>query len=90
MLRKLSEVASIFLVLSLSGSAQSKNDNDALKLLDEVSKRYADAQSYHIEVTIESQMSSEFSTSWHKQNLRAEQASGNRYRFEGFSLTGSL
>jgi thiol-disulfide isomerase/thioredoxin len=90
MLGRLSELklASLFLVLSLAGSAQTNND-DALKLLDEVSKRYADAQSYHIELTIESRTSSEFSTSWRKQNLRAEQAPGNRYRFEGQSFDGS-
>jgi hypothetical protein len=89
MLRRFPEfIASLFLVLSLAGSAQI-NNGDALKLLDEVSKRYADAKSYHIEVTIESRLSSEFSTSWQKQNLRAEEAPGNRYRFEGQSSSGS-
>jgi hypothetical protein len=49
----------------------------------------ADAKSYQIELTIESRTSSEFSTSWRKQNLRAEQAPRNSYRFEGQSSDGS-
>lgn len=89
MLRKFSGfIASLFLISCRAVLAQTNND-DALKFLDEVSKRYADAKNYQIEVTVESRSSSEFSTSWRKQNLRAEQAPGNRYRFEGQSSDGS-
>ena len=89
MSRKLLEVtASLFLTFSLAGWAQTDN-GEALKLLDEVSKHYADAKSYHIESIHESRLSSEFSSSWHKEILRAEQAPGNRYRFEGQSFSGS-
>jgi hypothetical protein len=89
MLRKLlGFAASLYLVSSLTASPQTDN-GDALKLLDEITKRYADAKSYHIESIHESRLSSEFSSSWHKETLRAEEVPGNRYRFEGQSSSGS-
>jgi outer membrane lipoprotein-sorting protein len=89
MSRKLSGfVVSLFLASSLAGWAQTDNA-DALKLLDEVSKRYADANSYRIESIRESRFSSALHSSWQKEMLRAEQAPGNRYRFEGRSFAGS-
>jgi cytochrome c biogenesis protein CcmG, thiol:disulfide interchange protein DsbE len=81
-------VASFFLASSLAAWAQTDN-GDALKLLDEVTKRYADASSYHIESVRESRDSSALQSSWRKEMLRAEQAPGNRYRFEGQSFLGS-
>lgn len=68
--------------------AQSAN-SDALKLLDDVSKHYADADSYHIEAIRETRSSSELRSSWQKEILRAEEAPGNRYRFEGRSFRDS-
>jgi hypothetical protein len=62
---------------------------DALKLLDDVSKHYADAYSHHIEAIRESRSSSELMSSWQKEILRAEEAPGNRYRFEGRSFGNS-
>ena len=89
MLRKLlGFAASLYLASSLTAWAQTDN-GDALKLLDEVTKRYADAKSYHIELIHESRLSSEFTSSWRKEMLRAEEAPGNRYRFEGQSSSGS-
>jgi|HubBroStandDraft_4_1064222.scaffolds.fasta_scaffold03281_2 thiol-disulfide isomerase/thioredoxin len=89
MSRKLAGLAAfLFLASSLAGWAQTDN-GDALKLLDEVAKHYADANSYHIESIRESRISSELHSSWQKEMLRAEQAPGNRYRFEGRSASGS-
>lgn len=81
-------IAFLFLASSLAARPQTDN-SDALKLLGKVSKRYADATSYRIEAIKESRLSSELSSSWHKEMLTAEQARGNRYRFEGRSSSGS-
>ncbi|MFT4114474.1 redoxin family protein [Silvibacterium sp.] len=72
----------------LPSLAQQAQD-DALHLLDKVSKRYAGAKSYHIEAVIERKSSTELSTSWSKTFLRAEEAPGERYRFEGRDAQGS-
>lgn len=80
--------AVLLLASSLAARAHTDND-DALAMLDGVSKRYADARSYHIEAIRESRSSSELMTSWRKEILRAEQAPGNRYRFEGRDAAGS-
>lgn len=88
MFRKLLGFAALYLVSSLAGRAQTHN-GDALKLLDEVSKHYADAKSYHIESIRESRVSSQLRSSWQKEMLRAQEAPGNRYRFEGQSSSGS-
>lgn len=89
MLRKLlGFTMCLFLASSLAGWTRTDN-GDALKLLDEVSKHYADANSYHIESIRESRLSSELHSSWQKEMLRAEQAPGNRYRLEGRSSSGS-
>lgn len=81
-------IACLFLASSLAAPPQTDN-GDALKLLDKVSRRYADATSYRIEAIKESRLSSELSSSWHKEMLKAEQARGSRYRFEGRSSSGS-
>ena len=62
---------------------------DALKLLDAVTKQYADATSYRIEAVKESRSTTDLSSYWTKEVLKAEEAPGKRYRFEGRTHMGS-
>jgi thiol-disulfide isomerase/thioredoxin len=63
--------------------------NEALKLLNDVAQRYAQAKSYHIEATEERTFSNELSRSWEKTLMTAVVAPGGRYRYEGRSGEGS-
>ena len=71
-------------------SAQSSTPPNALPILQQVSKRYADAKSYHIEATEERTNSNELEHSWHKTILSAAETPGNRYLFGARSSTGSF
>lgn len=62
---------------------------DALKLLTEVSRRYADAKSYRIEAVEEWTSNSELSRSWTKSYMTAAKASGSRYYYAGRSPAGN-
>jgi hypothetical protein len=62
---------------------------DALALLNEVSQRYADANSYHIEAVEESTSSNELSRHWDKRLLTAIVMPDGRYRYEGRSSAGA-
>jgi hypothetical protein len=53
---------------------------DALGLLTELSQRYADAKSYHIEAVEERTSNNELSRSWQKLLLSAVVAPGGCYR----------
>ncbi len=85
MLSRLPVLLLAVLALTATCSAQ----QDALHLLDEVARQYADAGSYHIEAITESRFSSELSNSWNKELLTAELEPGNRYRYEGQNQSGS-
>jgi hypothetical protein len=61
---------------------------DALALLNEVSQRYADAKSYHIEAEEERNSSNELHRDWQKTLLKAIVMPGGRYRYEGRSGFG--
>ena len=62
---------------------------DALALLNEVSQRYADAKSYHIEAVEERTSTNELSRSWQKEFMTAIVMADGRYRYEGRSGFGS-
>lgn len=62
---------------------------DALALLTEVSQRYADAKSYHIEAIEERTSGNELQHSWGKTFETAIVMSDGRYRYEGRSGFGS-
>lgn len=85
-------VISVAIVAASTGLAQSASPTraDALTVLQQVSQRYADAKSYHIEATEESTDSNEFEHSWSKTILDAAEAPGNRYRFQTRSRVGSV
>jgi thiol-disulfide isomerase/thioredoxin/outer membrane lipoprotein-sorting protein len=63
---------------------------DALTFLNNVTQRYSDAVSYHIEATVERTTRNELSHSWQKTLLKAIVAPGGRYRYEGRSGSGSV
>jgi thiol-disulfide isomerase/thioredoxin len=62
---------------------------DALALLNQVSQRYADAKSYHIEAIQEETSGNELQHSWQKTLLTAVVAPSGRYRYEGRSGYGA-
>ncbi len=76
-------LAALPLGLILLQSTQVVPPTDALTLLTEVSQRYADAKSYHIEAVEEETSTSELSRDWHKTFMTAVVAQGGRYRYEG-------
>jgi len=71
-------------------SAQSSTPPNALPILQQVSKRYADAKSYHIEATEERTNSNELEHSWYRTIFSAAETPGNRYLFGARSSTGSF
>jgi thiol-disulfide isomerase/thioredoxin/outer membrane lipoprotein-sorting protein len=80
----------LLLALALAPrSPQSEPPKDALALLNEVSQRYADARSYHIEAVEESTTSNDLSRHWDKRLFTAIVVPGGRYRYEGQSAFGS-
>jgi thiol-disulfide isomerase/thioredoxin/outer membrane lipoprotein-sorting protein len=80
-----------FVLLLVLASLQAPNapSNDAVALLNEVGKHYADAKSYHIEAVEEVTTSTELHRDWSKTLLTAIVMPGGRYRYEGRSGFGS-
>ncbi|MEJ2010169.1 MAG: hypothetical protein P8Z30_18775, partial [Acidobacteriota bacterium] len=78
----------LVLALLLQGPPNSPPPN-ALAFLTQVTQRYVDAKSYHIEAITETTTSNELSRSWQKTLLTAIVAPGGRYRYEGRSGMGS-
>lgn len=70
-------------LLQASSTPPPMPSNDALALLNEVSQRYADAKSYHVEGVEEETTTSELSRHWDKRLLTAIVMSDGRYRYEG-------
>ena len=64
---------------------QNEPPKDALALLTEVSHRYAEAKSYHIEAVQERIYSNALQHSWQKTLFTAIVMPGGRYRYEGRS-----
>jgi thiol-disulfide isomerase/thioredoxin len=89
-------LSSIFLLLSgfsLIGFGQAApaaaSKPDAATMLQQIGKKYAEAKCYHIEAVQVLETKGEFTNDWHKSNLTAIVAPGNRYRFEGRTQFGS-
>ncbi len=78
----MSILAALPLGLFLWQAAHSAPPRDALALLNEVSQRYADAKSYHVEAAEERTSSTELSRHWDKTLMTAVVASDGRYRYE--------
>lgn len=76
------------LALMLQGAPAAKPAS-ALAFLRKVTQRYANAKSYHLEVTDEQASWNELSRSWQKFLLTAIVAPGGRYRYEGRTGFGS-
>jgi outer membrane lipoprotein-sorting protein len=79
----------LLLGLALPQMAPNAPKPDALGLLNEVSQRYADVKSYHIEAIEEETSGNELQHSWQKTMLTAVVAPGGRYRYEGRSGYGA-
>jgi outer membrane lipoprotein-sorting protein len=79
----------LLLALALPQAAQPTTRPDALTLLTQVSQRYADAKSYHIEAVEERTSSNELQRSWQKTLMTAVVMPDGRYRYEGRSGFGS-
>jgi thiol-disulfide isomerase/thioredoxin/outer membrane lipoprotein-sorting protein len=85
---------SILLLLALSsnlpqGASQDSPTADALPLLNEVSQRYANAKSYHVEAVEERTSSNDLQRDWQKTLFTAIVMPGGRYRYDGRSGFGS-
>jgi len=76
------------LAVVLFQAAPSLAAQDATALLNDVSQRYADAKSYHIEAVEERTSSSELNRDWQKTFMTAVVSPGGRYRYEGRSFIG--
>ncbi len=74
----------------VSATAQSSSaPPPGLRILQQVSQRYADAKSYHIEMVQERTISGDLAHRWSKGFYSAAEAPGNRYRFSGKTDRGS-
>jgi len=85
---------SIVLLLALSSNlpqvaSQDSPAADALALLSEISQRYTNAESYHVEAVEESTSSNDLQRNWEKKLLTAIVMPGGRYRYDGRSGFGS-
>lgn len=76
------------LALLLQGLPKNPRTN-ALAYLTQVTQRYVDAKSYHIEAVEETTTSNKLSRSWRKTLLMAIVAPGGKYHYEGRSGAGS-
>ena len=79
----------LLLLALLPPTPQSAPAKDALALLNEVSQRYADAKSYHLEAIEERTSSNELTRHWDKTFLTAIVTADGRYRYEARSGFGS-
>lgn len=69
--------------------AQTSAPSEALRILNEVSQKYADATSYQIEATEEETSSNELRREWRKTVMSVRVAPNQRYRYEGHTGFGS-
>jgi len=77
------------LAVVLFQAAPSLAAQDATALLNDVSQRYADAKSYHIEAVEERTITSDLIRHWDKTLTTAISMKDGRYRYEGHSGMGS-
>jgi len=69
--------------------AQTPAPSEALRILQEVSQKYADATSYHMEAVEEETSSNDLYRDWRKTIMSIMVAPGQRYRYEGHTGEGS-
>jgi thiol-disulfide isomerase/thioredoxin len=69
-------------------SSKPANASNGLALLEQVSKRYADAKSYHIEAVEERTTKNDYENCLQKTRLVAAESLGGRYYYEGYSHMG--
>ncbi len=81
----------IFLAAAVAAQTapQSAPPSEALRLLNEVTQKYADAKAYHLEAIEEETSTNELRRDWRKTVMSAIEAPDNRYRYEGRSPFGS-
>jgi len=82
-------IALLLVLALLPRSSQIAPAKDALAFLNEVSQRYADAKSYHIEAVEEQTSNNELMRSWQRTVMTAIVMPGGRYRYEGRSRAGT-
>lgn len=83
------QVSLLLVFVLLFQAAPVNTPTDGLALLRDVTQRYSDAKSYHIEATAEFLSHNDLSRNWQKTLLKAIVAPVNRYRYEGRSGSGS-
>src|ERR1700736_6589664 len=87
---RFSIVPLLALILTISQATPKTSQSvDALHLLNDVSQRYANAKSYHIEAAEQDESSSDLYRNWQKTLMTAIVTPGGRYRYEGHSPFGS-
>jgi thiol-disulfide isomerase/thioredoxin len=79
----------VFICCALQAQSVASNPSEALERLQQASRRYADAKSFHIEEVVESNTNTELSRHWEKKLISVTVESDNRYRYEVRSPTGS-
>ncbi|MFZ0706848.1 MAG: redoxin domain-containing protein [Candidatus Korobacteraceae bacterium] len=85
----LSVVAATASAIGQTAPPTDSSSSDALAILREVTQKYADAKSYHIEATEEFIRSNELGRDWRKRILSIRVAPDHRYRYEGHGAFGS-
>ncbi len=71
----------LFLACVIPACAQSADPSPAMRLLSQVTQRYAESQNYYIKAIEEETYSGEFDGNWTKRILIASEA-GRRFHFE--------
>ena len=77
------------LLLLVTGNMLAQTGNDALSLLDRITKHYREAESVHLEATIRADSHNEYEDGTRRSVLSAYVASGGRFRYEGRDASGS-
>ena len=87
--RMLASVLVLVCLCRSQASTSSSPSAEALSLLQQAGKKYAEAKSYRIEEVAEDESRTELSREWHKTLTKAMQEAGNRYHYESRSSNGS-
>lgn len=85
----LSVVVAATAAVAQSAAQTQSTPSDALRILRQVTQKYADAKSVHLEATQEVSHNTELSRSWNKTILSVTMAPGDRYRYEGRGASGA-
>ena len=79
----------LLLLVVVPGSMLAQTGEDALSLLERVTKRYRDAESVHLEATVITESHNEYKDETRRSVQSAYIASGERFRYEGRAELGS-